>query len=242
MPREPGDAYVLLTRRALIVQALWCHGDSEGGGLSMAALNALLKARGWPEAQWVGARNEPYYTGTRQHLWGLSGDDVLAYDQDRDDLGFTFKRESREQAPQALRLKRLGRSDTQIAAGLGVHVLEARRLLTDPLNLVGLHSKWGTCFCGNERLVTNVHCSKCASEFRHAALESAAERRQAAQELLPSAEFAERIQPRLVMPVSFGVEDDLTCVLIVHTERGAARVPVEGSWEDALRDSGALRA
>lgn len=173
MPNE-GYAMVGKARKELILTVM--RGDREYW--SVADVNKELKAyhaRGeWPQADWPGARQDPYDTGTRQLMEAMVRDEQLErspHPNSRGLLRVAVAHRLRKRAQEALDLQAKGLNGVQIASELGISKSLAASLLTDPTGAKERERKKGYCpSCGAKKDPASGYCEKCVMDKANALL------------------------------------------------------------------------
>jgi hypothetical protein len=174
-----------------------------------------LHAEGkWPPAPWAHAKQEPYDTGTRQHLYAL-WDQGKGIVEREEKPGFypIWRATLVKHAREALELREEGKTYAEIASALGISVSRVGRVITDPTGQKERDRKKAYCpGCGTKKEPESDWCPKCVGSK--------------VQALMPPAEESTFWQNAMMRSRRRGVEfvigvtPDLSRIIRVDTGRG----------------------
>lgn len=233
----PAHDPVTEERKRLTLWVMWIHGP--GNAPSIVALLKIHIERGrikWPKAPW-GGRDVPYHTGTYQHLTQMVRDGRVVRTTFRSgDHGFTWNPEvlTPRTHAEAVKGQRPLFDNKQIGLALGISPGLVSALYHDPFGLVEKERKRAYCpGCGARKVPDQTTCSGCVRKKRM-------EREDFAESLLPDPEWAAGLNVN--MRVDFAITEDHRRLLILHTERGTAKIQLARgeSWETAIADAGVV--
>lgn len=196
-------------------------------------LAALRDRQDWPQAEWAYARNEPYDTGTRQHLYALLRKGRVQQWKPRGwaDIWAPAGWELRPKAANLLDLMNKNKSADFIASQLGLNFGAQANLLTRPFR-VPRRRKRLCRGCGE-------HMESGEWTQRDGWCESCAEARY--QRLLPEEEWGRACIEEAAaggLEVVFGVTPDCKRVIRVNTGRGVLErvLGAREKWECAAAE------